>query len=195
MNDYKHYLQHMVAALLRMSYQVRVSVLNASSFGDPQHRKRVFLWASREDCMLPKLPLPSYGPSYRFPFNTSRGALGALEEYQAMQSRASGAISACSNSSHTIHNHICPGFSIDKGSYALQENEPSRTVLARARPHVHYKLLRYITVREAACLPSFPTTFQFFGSLAKQYSQVGNAVPLCMAIAVARSVAEVHGLP
>jgi DNA (cytosine-5)-methyltransferase 1 len=119
----------------------------------------------------------------------------------------------------TIYNHICPKLkkgnndgNADKNSsthhnhhqqqqqqqhdnFVLHENEPSRTILARARPHIHYKFDRFITVREAACLQSFPPTFQFFGSISNQYSQVGNAVPVKLATAVARSVAEVHGLP
>jgi len=48
-------------------------------------------------------------------------------------------------------------------------------------------------VREAACLQSFPLDHQFFGGISSQYSQVGNAVPVKLATAIARSVAVVHG--
>jgi DNA (cytosine-5)-methyltransferase 1 len=40
---------------------------------------------------------------------------------------------------------------------------------------------RAISVREAACLQTFPMDFEFFGSLASMSRQVGNAVPVVMA--------------
>ena len=215
LKDYKRYLQSMVTSLLRMSYQVRVAVLTASFYGDAQNRRRLILWAARKDCVLPSLPIETHGPDGRHPLNTCKDALQALEEHNPMSSRSSGVVSIKSSKNNnnnggggatTIYNHICP--KLKKGNnndntdhhhqhdnFVLHENEPSRTILARARPHIHYKFDRFITVREAACLQSFPPTFQFFGSLSNQYSQVGNAVPVKLATAVARSVAEVHGLP
>ena len=40
---------------------------------------------------------------------------------------------------------------------------------------------RAISVREAACLQTFPRNFLFYGSLAAMARQVGNAVPVEMA--------------
>ncbi len=59
--DFKGYLKSVVVSLLPMQYQVRVQVYNASAFGDPQHRRRLFLIASRHDCLLPPSPLPTHG--------------------------------------------------------------------------------------------------------------------------------------
>lgn len=64
--------------------------------------------------------------------------------------------------------------------------------MAKSRPHRHYSG-RFVSVREAACLQSFPIDYRFFGSLSQQYSQVGNAVPVKLATAISRSVAIVHG--
>jgi DNA (cytosine-5)-methyltransferase 1 len=60
---------------------------------------------------------------------------------------------------------------------------------------VHYNGKRFLTVREAACIQSFPWDYQFFGATNVQFRQVGNAVPVMMATQVARSVAKVYGLP
>jgi DNA (cytosine-5)-methyltransferase 1 len=45
-------------------------------------------------------------------------------------------------------------------------------------------------VQEAAALQSFPDTYELCGTLAEQYRQVGNAVPVKLARAVARSIEQ-----
>jgi DNA (cytosine-5)-methyltransferase 1 len=67
------------------------------------------------------------------------------------------------------------------------------TLLTKCDPHwgayVHPTQNRTISVREAARLQGFPDRFRFGGaSIAKQYAQVGNAVPVPVAQALARAV-------
>ena len=49
---------------------------------------------------------------------------------------------------------------------------------------------RAISVREAACLQTFPMDFQFAGSLSSMARQIGNAVPVRLAKAVGHHVTE-----
>ena len=70
------------------------------------------------------------------------------------------------------------------------------TILTKCDPHwgayLHPVYDRTITVREAARLQGFPDTFQFAGdAIGPQYSQVGNAVPVPLARALANAV-KVH---
>lgn len=70
------------------------------------------------------------------------------------------------------------------------------TILTKCDPHwgayIHPTQDRTISVREAARLQGLSDSFQFAGEhLSKQYIQVGNAVPMPVAKAIAESV-RVH---
>ena len=47
---------------------------------------------------------------------------------------------------------------------------------------------RSITVREAGCITGFPNDFKFHGYHGSRCTQIGNAVPVCLADAIAKSV-------
>jgi modification methylase eco47II len=49
---------------------------------------------------------------------------------------------------------------------------------------------RPLTVREYARIQSFPDEWVFEGSMSAQYRQIGNAVPVNLAYAVAHSLLE-----
>lgn len=73
----------------------------------------------------------------------------------------------------------------------LEDDIPSLTVTAYIfNKFVHPHEDRHITPREAACLQDFPDTWAFSGTLGQVHKQIGNAVPVNLAKAIAGSVAN-----
>ena len=68
--------------------------------------------------------------------------------------------------------------------------KPSRTIDTGHRNHFHYKQHRVPTVRENARLQSFPDHFEFHGTRTSQNRQVGNAVPVLLAQAIAMKIKD-----
>jgi len=84
----------------------------------------------------------------------------------------------------------------------LDPNKPSPTVTRSGyRDFIHPYEDRMLTVRELACLQTFPIGWEFMGTRLDSYSskrevsmtqfgQVGNAVPPILASAIANSIKE-----
>ncbi|SDE13393.1 DNA cytosine methyltransferase [Aquimonas voraii] len=86
---------------------------------------------------------------------------------------------------------------IDHGGFAnkyrrLAWDEPSHTLVAHmardCSDFVHPELDRFVSVREAARLQSFPDNFRLPGSQFQQFKQLGNAVPPLLGKAVGDAV-------
>jgi len=74
----------------------------------------------------------------------------------------------------------------------LHWDKPSHTVVAHmardCSDFVHPGIDRFVSVREAARLQSFPDAYRFPGSQFVQFRQIGNAVPPLLGLAMAKAL-------
>ena len=79
----------------------------------------------------------------------------------------------------------------------LEWDKPSPTVVAHLQKdgfmfiHPDIEQARFITIREAALLMTFPKDYEFIGNRAYCYKMIGNAVPVNFAKAIAEAVYKV----
>ncbi len=74
----------------------------------------------------------------------------------------------------------------------LDRSKPSPTIVTNRKMYYHPTENRFLTAREAAALQSFHPKFEFKGSLSKQWTQIGNAVPPLMAEAIGKAIIKTH---
>lgn len=181
------YLRKVISDLLLLAYQVRICIVDAGRYGDPQERVRVVLYAARKGCSLPRFPEETHGPSRRQAKVTVADALSSLE--RILPSELNEDIALADGS--IVLNHHEESAHLRKDAEKLVAHGVAKTV-RRQNAIKHYSLNRCLTVRERARLQSFPDSFRFFGTAAQQSDQVGNAVPVNLAHAIAKSAMESH---
>ena len=186
-------LATMLNVLDELGYYVDYQLLRAQFLDVPQKRERVFIIGIRKD-LETKFIYPreqDYTISLRQTLQDCPISAGASYPYWKRQ----------------VMEHVPPGgywrdLPIDlqkkymKGSFnqpggktgmarRLSWNEPSLTLTCNpAQKHTercHPNQTRPLTVREYARLQTFPDTWQFAGSVASQYRQIGNALPVNLA--------------
>jgi len=77
----------------------------------------------------------------------------------------------------------------------LHPLKPSKTVIAGGlkgggRSHLHPLYPRTLSARESARLQTFPDNYVFTGPSARQFTQIGNAVPPMLAYRMAQAIRE-----
>lgn len=159
-------------------------ILNAADYGVPQNRNRCIILGSRTGCK-PQLPKPFEKPTR------------CMEVFDW-------SLEGCHN--HVTRNHTAA--SVDRyrrlrygGRDALGRVDrlnplsPSKTVIAGGtkgggRSHLHPYIPRTLSVRESARLQTFPDDYIFVGPVARQFTQVGNAVPPMLAYRLALALKQ-----
>lgn len=174
-------------------FTISMSVLNASDYGVPQSRERVFIVGIRRDGRTSKkfeFPKPIAGPK-----KNVRHAIGHLPA-PAFFSRTIKPSDIPEHPNHWTMQPRSRRFSetlISSGRSLIRLNwdKPNRTVAYGHREiHVHPNGLRRLSIYEAMLLQGFPHTYTLKGNLSQQVTQVSNAVPPPVASAIAEQLAN-----
>jgi len=196
----------LLALLAELEYHFVHSVLDSQDYGVPQRRSRLVLIASRSGKI--ELPKATHGPDRKNPHSTVGEwikGLRALEQGEADPKDPAHHASSLSPLNLKRIKATPPGGSrrdwpddlvLDCHRYShnshsdvygrLRENQPASAMTTRCVSlsngrFGHPRQDRAITVREAACLQTFPRHFVFCGSKTSMACQVGNAVPVLLA--------------
>jgi DNA (cytosine-5)-methyltransferase 1 len=170
--------------------------LNASAFGVPQRRLRLFLVGLNRD-LYPRVGYQF--PQGRCPEKHVIDVLGGLP-VPLFYRRGTGAADIPFHPNHWTMMPKSPKFKSGKPSNGrsfkrLDWNAVSPTVAYGHREiHVHPDGGRRLSVYEAMLLQGFPSDYQMIGSLSSQITQVSNAVPPPVAEAIANSLITVLAL-
>jgi DNA (cytosine-5)-methyltransferase 1 len=203
-------LPEFVALLKKMDYKFDLKVVPALAFGVPQRRERLILVAARVGELT--IPAATHGTPRRLA-STVRDWIGALPPLRAgsvdpndpdhramalspinlqrIAATPEGGGRAGWPKSLLLDCHM--KFEGHTDVYGrLAWDRPAAGLTTRCISYSngrfgHPTQDRAISVREAACLQTFPRRYRFVGALASKARQVGNAVPPLMAKAIGRA--------
>ncbi len=205
------YWEELVEEAERIGYEVSHAELEASRFGVPQRRKRLFVVGVRANLGLFVFP---EGGSAKPP--TVWQTIGHLQPLEAGELDPEDPMhrARCHRPDFVAylkhikegqdwrdvrHVRVLPCHEEHNGHYdvygRMRRDDISPTITggctnpSKGR-FVHPTCHRGLTVREAALLQTFPSTWQFEGGVDSRAQQVGNAVPVKLGAALAHALRE-----
>lgn len=200
-----------------IGYNVEYKILNASDYGVPQNRQRVFFVGLKKQKF-------SFPEKFNYKISTKDAlsdiiktderefqeySCNALNDFQKVMRKKSKHLK---NHEVTIHNEqttsvislVPDGGNIkslpakyweirkyNKAFQRMNSNLPSNTIDTGHRNYFHYCENRIPTARESARIQSFPDSFEFIGTKGSQYKQIGNAVPPLLAHVIAKQIIKI----
>ena len=177
-----------------LGYDVKFKLLNSANYGVPQKRERVIFIGKKKNGKITH-PEPTHsekGENGLKKWVSVKEAIGDLEDKK--EDIGFNHIITSHNQEFTEKINNTPIGKSVFGNYSdaffkAYPDQPSRTVKENhGGVFVHYKNSRVMTPRELARLQSFPDDFIFEGSKSKQLIQIGNAVPVGLAKAIAEHI-------
>lgn len=200
-------IQQILRDYLSIGYRIHFGVLDAADYGASQHRLRFVMFGAREGLALPAMPSPSHGVGRPMPFQTVRDAIQDLEQspgahsiYTEDVAKYFRAVPEGKNwrslPPHMQREAMGPSFDAGGGKTGffrrLAWNLPSPTITGAANRKAsalcHPTQTRPLSTRECARIQGFPDDWVITGSMAAQYRQIGNAVPVQLGAAVGAAI-------
>lgn len=195
-NRYSHILTEQIAMLEDHGFVCRYAVLNAQNFGVPQSRKRLILVALNKSAFD--------GSEWNEP-QTKRSIPKVRDAIAGLPEAAFFKRGLAPDKIPHHPNHWCmvpksrkftdgslrPGKGFGRSFKMLDWDKPSFTVSYGNREvHVHPDGHRRLSIFEAMLLQGFPKSYVLVGNLSEQITQISEAVPPPLALAVAEGIAS-----
>ena len=192
-------LKNIITLFSSDEYEVRHKVLNAVDFGVPQKRERVFIVGVKQGVSFEfptKIESPT--PTLRSVLLDVPPSPGATYPEAKRAVMALVPPGGCWVDLPKDVKEAYMGKCLEAGggkrgmARRLSMDEPCLTLTTspaqKQTERCHPTEVRPFTVREYARIQTFPDDYVFSGSMAAQYKQIGNAVPVKLAEAMAKSV-------
>lgn len=187
------FFSEQVHELEELGYSIHYKILDASHFGVPQIRKRLFLVGIKGGEDIEYLfPDPTHGPGTSKSINSMHGAIGRMKEWPE------GEFFDYSFHGHYLTRQRKRGW--NDPSYTIVANghhvplHPSGTPMkfvSKDKWKLQGKLNRRLSWRECARLQSLPGAAKPSGTLMDKYRVIGNSVPPPLAKALVSSVIQI----
>lgn len=186
-------------------YDVFIYLLNASDYGVPQDRKRVFYIGFRKDLKIQFEPPEPFDKKTTFKeaiFDLKDSALPALEKNKTNGDRCKvlnheyfvGAYSPIFMSRNRVRKWNEQAFTVQASGRQCQLHpqapvmpklEKNKNIFEPGKEHLY----RRLSVRECARIQGFPDDFKFYyNNLNDAYKMIGNAVPVNLAYVIANQI-------
>lgn len=192
-------LQTILKEFQKIGYKTKWTILNASEYGVPQNRKRIFIIGSNQDISGFKFPIKSQkiisikeaignlpkiasGESSNFPNHIAmKHTEQMLEKMKYVKD---------GGNKNDIPEYLRPKGGDARKYIRYDSQKPSIPITGDMRKVFHYEQNRALTARELARLQSFPDNFVFYGNSIDIQQQIGNAVPPLLAQKIALCVKD-----
>lgn len=193
-------LQAMVSVLIQLGYWVRYRVLRSQYFDVPQKRERLIIIGVRKDANIP-IAFPKeqdYIITLRDALKdcpSSEGQAYPLRKRKILERIPPGGywrdLPEALQKEYMGASYFMGGGKTGMAR-RLSWDEPSLTLTCspaqKQTERCHPEETRPLTVREYARIQTFPDSWRFSGSVAQQYKQIGNAVPVNLGFHLGQSV-------
>ncbi len=178
-----------------LGYTVHYKVLNTKDFGVPQDRKRIYIVGFREDVPF-SFPEPvelkkfvgdilEKEPAHDFYYLSQRYLDGLKKHQQRHQAKGHGFGFRVLDPAGISTTCVVGNMGRERN---LIQDEPRIGAFGRTGSPLNNEGIRKLTVREYSRLQGFPDDYNFSDKVTVAYKQIGNAVSVPVAEAVASEV-------